>query len=103
MANRHNATLSGLGSFGAVYNARIADLAPNEKAQMQLANAYNAIGGLLDDEQTAQSALALACAVINRTFEDRGWLVSVDGKGYLTFNFFAAPGERKPILDLMAD
>lgn len=103
MANRIDATLGGMATIQQTADAWRLDIGAESRHSDSIASAKTALMVLLSDEQSRRAALALACAVLNTTFEERGWLFHVDGKSHLTPNFFALESDRKPILALMAD
>jgi hypothetical protein len=103
MANRIDALLSGMGAIMSVANAiaENVNLPPRECDQIR--GVGRVLADWIENPQQKQNALALACAVINSTVENRGLVLQVNADCWVDLELYASTQTRKTMAALMFD
>jgi hypothetical protein len=102
MANRIDATLSGVGApndVRASWDAILDEVGASAKL-LEIQNAL--IPPPKCSVQLARACLAMVCASFNTSFATTGQLYQVDYDGHISYRYFASGKERDLVMQLMS-
>lgn len=103
MATRKEITLSGIGRLVDVCDALSQDCPNSESMRSAISSAFIALDMLITQSDRPEIADAIACAVLNRYYEKRGWLTYLGDKGSINYDFHSTDNARKILVALLND